>query len=453
MKTSKIFVFIIVISMFLIPLILQPFDFKIGAEIKGDTINRVVGRDFPSVFQAWNPADKGPGITGDLNANVAKHDLYFTSTQGLGLKWNDSSPESDEDDGRGVDFTAKSISEAAKNVTDLRDKNPRLVILTEIRYWCAWSSYLPEDSVWWQRDSEGKKIVAWQDGNNPPYYYLDWNNVDFRKQVAAQCKAVVDTGVVDGVLIDCFSKDMFGDADNDPNRIDLMKKIREAIGDEYLILVNSNNFTRPNTAKYINGLFMECFNSKTPADWQGISDSLNWAESNLRYPRINCLEVQFDYSRDEPAKMRATTTLGLTQSNGYVLFSDPNSLPVADHLHDWYSFWDTDLGKPVDSIGAQRQNDSMWQREFTNGTVIYNPMGNGDKTVTFGEDRLSAATGKTGKTFMISDYDGDIFTYIAKDKSINIAVFISACVLVISGIIAALILIRRNNNFEEALLV
>lgn len=200
------------------------------------------------------------------------NDLYITSTQGLGLKWDDSNPDSDEDDGRGKSFTGQSISSTADNVNTLRRINPDLVILTEIRYWCAWSSYLPENSLWWQYDNDGNKIAAWQDGDIASFYFLDWNNVEFRKQVAAQCKAVVDTGLVDGIMIDCFTKDGFGDADSDPNRIDLVRRIRDAIGDDYLILVNS--------AQFINGLYMECLNVSTSNDWKGISNTLHGLKAN-----------------------------------------------------------------------------------------------------------------------------------------------------------------------------
>lgn len=51
--------------------------------------------------------------------------------------------------------------------------------------------------------------------------------------------------------------------------------------------------------------------------------------------------------RNDFALMRMVTTLSLVFSNGYTLFSDPNSLPTPDHAHDWYPFWDKSLGKPA----------------------------------------------------------------------------------------------------------
>jgi len=95
-----------------------------------------------------------------------------------------------------------------------------------------------------------------------------------------------------------------------------------------------------------------------------------WAEVNLREPRVNCLETWYHRSRDDLHLVRATTTLALTHSDGYCLFSDPNPLPTPDHLHNWYSFWNKSLGKPVAKGTADP--DGTVRREFENGTAVYN---------------------------------------------------------------------------------
>ena len=105
--------------------------------------------------------------------------------------------------------------------------------------------------------------------------------------------------------------------------------------------------------------------------------------------------------------MRATTTLALTHSDGYCLFSDPNPLPTPDHQHNWYPFWNKSLGKPV-AKGTADSNGTV-RREFENGTVVYNPMGNKAVSVTFPEERRSVATGKTARTHEVGNADGDIF--------------------------------------------
>jgi len=48
-------------------------------------------------------------------------------------------------------------------------------------------------------------------------------------------------------------------------------------------------------------------------------------------------------------------------------------------------------------------------REFENGTVVYNPMGNKTVTVVFAETRTSAASGKSSKEHVLKSPGGDIF--------------------------------------------
>lgn len=119
------------------------------------------------------------------------------------------------------------------------------------------------------------------------------------------------------------------------------------------------------------------------------------------------MESWFHQSRDDLNLMRATTTLTLTRSDGYALFSDPNTLPAPDHLHDWYDFWDADLGVPT-APGEARQDGSVI-RSFTNGVVIYNPLGNETVNVSFPESMQSVATGLSGTQHKVASAAGDIF--------------------------------------------
>ncbi|MFD0716896.1 DUF4082 domain-containing protein [Paenibacillus sp. GCM10027626] len=387
---------------------------SVRAEHGKTTAQKIADRDFPSIFQAWNKVEFGPGVTGNEIHDTAMHDLYFTSTQGLGLQWDDGSPTNWDNDGLGTAFTQASISAATAKVQALHAQNPNLVILTEIRYWAAWDTYLPADHAWWKRGSDGSKIAAWQ-GEGLTIYYMDWNNEAFREQVANQAKAAVDTGLVDGIMIDCMAIDEFGDADADPNRVDLIARIRGKIGDK-LLLVNSNQLKRPNMAPYINGLYMEVWQSSTSEHMQLVADTLKWAEEKVRSPKINALELWYDNTRDDLYKMRAATTLSLTHGNGYVLFADHNENVNPDHMHNWYDFWNANLGKPR-AAGYQRADNELFQREFDNGTVIYNQKGNGTRTITFSEQRKRVSTGASGTVFQVNDNDGDIFLYTGAPPS------------------------------------
>ena len=51
--------------------------------------------------------------------------------------------------------------------------------------------------------------------------------------------------------------------------------------------------------------------------------------------------------------------------NGYVLFGDDNAIPAPDHLHNWYDFWDAELGQPIQEKAVQHQGVAgLFLREF-----------------------------------------------------------------------------------------
>jgi hypothetical protein len=353
-------------------------------------VERIAHRALPSVFQAWNGATPVPGH--DANAMLTRHDLLFTHPDTLGLV------SSNTFEGLAFNFTSASLDSARRKRTELLGMNSNLVLLAEVRYRDAPKGFLPENSPWWKRDERGQFIVGWPEGG---YRLLDVESTNWHTQVAKRAQAIVQSGVFDGVMLDWWI--------DDDARVALVQKVRAAIGPEALILVNANDRVIPRTATYVNGLYMECYRSQTPEDWQGISDTLRWAETNLRAPRINCVEAWFHQSRNDLALMRAITTLTLTQSDGYCLFADPNDLPTPDHLHDWYPFWDRGLGRPTGK--GQPRADGAWERAHSSGIVIYNPPGNQRIEVKFDRPKRSRATGHLGLAHGITSGDGDIFLH------------------------------------------
>lgn len=348
---------------------------------------RIASRQFPSVFQAWNPVDSLKDE--DKWTLLARHDLVFHAPDFFGLNW------AGEFQGLSTTFTKDRQEAAMRTRKLLLGKNPNLIMLAELRYRDAHQSYLPEEHAWWRR-KDGRRVVGWEEGS---YFLLDFSNSAYRDQVAQQAKAVMDSGVFDGLMLDWW--------EDDEDRLALVKAIRKQIGDRALILVNANDRQTPRTAAFVNGYFMECYKSKTVDDWKQIAETLEWAESNLKQPRINCLETWFHQSRQDLHLMRATTTLCLTLSDGYCLFSDPNPLPTPDHLHDWYGFWDRSLGRP--QAKGDRKLDGSIQRKFDRGLAVYNPPGNKPVTIDFMTPHTAASSRKTAMTFTVPAGDGDLF--------------------------------------------
>ena len=371
------------------------------------TADRIAMRDYPSVFQAWYGVDmpEVPLETKEQRIRMsARHDVMWEEPLSqlgegvdlvLGLVWDAKHY------GLATGFTESSLQRALDNRDALLECNPNMLMLAEIRWRDAPSTFLPEDSDWWMRDETGKPKVGWT-GGWVPFWMLNYENPDFQNNVARQAAIAIKSGVYDGVMLDWSG------------HLEIIRKVREAIGDEALIIVNIHDDIEKGKlyAPYINGSFMECnpqdatsIEKRNNTTWDKLREAIIWFEQHLREPKINCLEVWGD--RRDLSRMRATTALGLVYSNGSVLYGDPNPLKTPDHLHDWYGFWDVPLGRPTSN--ACERPDGAAERSFEGGVVIYNHEGNQPVTIEFKQDKTRASDMLRGSRFTVNPRDGDIF--------------------------------------------
>jgi hypothetical protein len=359
----------------------------------------------------------------------------------------------------------ESLEEARQRRGKLRKLNPNLKLLCEVRY--REGRYVkdksveplkqgayPPDSEFWLRDKDGKLCPGWgedRDGDGKVELdeilsmLWDFRNPALHSLIAEKVLSLKESGVFDGIMLDFWSEHHATTgrwprgngthltlAEEKVSRIAILQKIREKVGDDFLILVNSNNRTVPMSAPLVNGLFMECtkprYNKGYTIDQiKKMETTLLWAERNLREPRINCLEgwrVVTNYTGDRKIRiaernskenrkwMRMITTLSLTHSDGYVLFGDDNNQPYPDHLHNWYDFWDVDLGRPVGKKGVIYKNiDGLFVREFENGWVVYNRSGS-TQSITFKIRVISLTNEEIATSHKVPNYDGEIFLKI-----------------------------------------
>ena len=209
----------------------------------------------------------------------------------------------------------------------------------------------------------------------------------------------------------------------------MLQKIRDKVGDELLILVNANTRKIPQSAPDVNGIFMESYKDDysrgyTLDEIKQMESTLLWAEQNLKEPRINCLEgwrVVENYTADLSTRiaernseenqrwMRMITTLSLTHSDGYLLISDDNAIPTPDHLHNWYDFWDAEMGRPIgDKARQYHRVAGLFIREFEKGWAVYNRSG-AAQPVTFDQEVTGVNSGKRQSRHQVLDFDGEIF--------------------------------------------
>ncbi len=369
---------------------------------------RIKSRTYPSVFQAWSPAqnaDSGP------EATEARHDLYFTGWQdyrSFRLQQANGMQNGLKYKGLASEFTKESIKHGLSVRQELLRLNPLMVLLAEVRYFDAKGDYLPDDSPWWLRKN-GRRVHS-------PYfdfYFLDFSNPGLQQQVAVQCHVLVKTGIFDGCFLDWWHDHNKYDK-VDPQgeyRLKIIKGIRK-LEDKTILMGNTNGTLPVKTAPYLNGMYMEGFNSKFFPDWRAAASNLLWAQTHLRPPVITAFEGWYpendQKARHDYALMREITAISLVFSDGYVLFSDPNSLPTPDHLHDWYTFWDKRLGSPTGPLGQPGPSGS-YMREFEEGTVIFNPPGNARVHVHFPQVRMRATTQERSQDFDVNAADGELF--------------------------------------------
>ena len=144
-----------------------------------------------------------------------------------------------------------------------------------------------------------------------------------------------------------------------------------------------------------------------------IEANLIWYEENAREPQITCLRglgipTEPPDSPNNRRWMRLFTTMSLTLSDGYVLYTVGG--PAQHHI--WYPFWDADLGQPIGPTTQRYQDiEGLYIREFTNGWAVYNRSGQA-QTVTLPSSATSVSdrgNNAASITHLVPDLDGEIY--------------------------------------------
>ena len=370
---------------------------------------RVENRSYPSVFQTTGMALNLPTLS--FEERLAEHDLYFKGIPHFDLGWAFTSD--------GVKITG--YLEVSKERRDtLIDHNPNMIFLVGLYYYGAPADMYPEDWPHWFRDASGNRI------RDPGYgeFFIDFTHPEVQDLVVQQAIAVAECGLYDGIFLDLWHTRILVDRvgqDIDPNveieaKLSMLKRIREAVGDDFLILVNTVQWKVPRSAPYVNGTHMETqwdpnVGFYTHERLTEIENTLLWSEENFRYPQINCLSAMaINENLDSPANqrwMRVITTLSLTHSGGYVLYDSGIS-----HEHYWYNFWDADLGHPIggnETKGQLYENrEGLFIREFDNGWAVYNRSSK-EQEIRLPMQVTGVENGITSTTHTLPDLDGEIY--------------------------------------------
>ena len=327
-------------------------------------------------------------------------------------------------------------------------------------YYGAHPLAYPEDWPYWLRDKSGSRVQdeGWSE------LLIDWTHPGAQDHFVQQAVAAAKCGIFDGIFLDWWSEepqwdqemaDLYHGSKVD-GLVSLVKRIREAVGDDFLIIVNTNTRKIPRSAPYVNGSLMETIGSVKGYSRERlieIEDALLWYEENFRYPQANCLEGWGipSESPDSPRNQqqaRVFTTLSLTHSDGYVSYVAVTRPVGSSHTHAyelweehseehakgevhnhgqikqkyWYRFYDAPLGHPVGGDETKgklyRGREGLFIREFTNGWAVYNRSGR-DQLIELPIQTTGVASGITSFKHTVPDLDGEIFLKTDVNADVN----------------------------------
>ena len=395
--------------------------------------DRIKHRSYPSAFRAWDNV-VGQDHVPELERGMW-HDLWFSPSFGIVWDITPNMPQPEQAT-RLADTSGMDMPFGIRR--NAQQFNPDTLAIKSILIHERFTDKaFPLDSPFWLRDASGNIV---RKGNLEPLtnFFLP----EVQNLIVDRILAIERCGAYDGVFLDGFAHNGTGfvgrhlyDATNEEIMQvweNIFEAVRAQTRDDFLILINANDTKPTRYAKYVNGVFMETFKDHPGGytrDWvRKLEDVLTWAENNLREPHINCLQGE-GMSIEPPDGpnnlrwMRMFTTLSLTHSNGYVLYTDgmrdlavAREIPLLAHL--WYDFWNTDLGQPVGPKATLYNPDTpgLFIREFTNGWAVYNRSGKA-QVIEFAENVPSVTSGLSAATHAVLNLDGDMFLRPPRDPA------------------------------------
>ncbi len=420
-------------------------------EIPGLSVeDRLAARNLPSIVRSfvWS-ATSTAGILNQAELSsdeqLALHDIFFGGDHyefhTLQVKITHEGPR----------FVGN-VALAENIVESIRELNPNFILLVGMWWKSQAETLAPEDWPHWLRDDNGNRVIERSLGDKNTYF-IDFTQPETIDWMVDQAVAISKCGLVDGIIFDWWTDyyPILVDSSTNPwtvfrgveveqnARDEILRRIREEVDEDFIIIGNGGRTANKRTAWACNGTSMECGKDypggMTHAGLIEIETTLLWSSENMREPRINF--VHFGHGvlgepYDGPLNskmMRTGTTLTLTHSNGFF------NMQYGGFAMHWHEFWDADLGRPIS--GKAELYDSnikgLFIREFTNGWAVYN-RSYADRTIRFSVPVQGTHSKRIGTQHEVPDIDGEIFIKVDIDLNDDGEVNILDLVIVANAI-------------------
>ena len=183
-------------------------------------------------------------------------------------------------------------------------------------------------------------------------------------------------------------------------RLKIAKTIREKLGDDFIILGNTNYEKDKSIHKYMNGVFLEFHKDKNQGGYSckkisEMEDVIKFHDQHLSEPRIIAVDVWritkkfsgrewdkglghvitlIEKDRRSPenikfAKLFAAMAMVIPE-NGYISYVDNNWERFPDHFGVYHDFYNIDLGKAI-SNGVEI-TEGLAYKKYEKGLIAYN---------------------------------------------------------------------------------
>lgn len=219
-----------------------------SCELSGLSIQeRIQNQSFPSIFKAWDCILNRPALSHETQ--LAPHDLSWSSEFGFRFQRTE----------QGFQLT-DNLMEARKRRDALIEINPHKIFILEIGMRDAdpdspfYKAIYLEDDFPWRRDTVGNTVSA--GGHAFTAFFVDFTHPNAQDIIVQQALAVKKCGLYDGIFFNWWNEDepvLNGyrtlEAEQQA-RAAILRRIRSEVGDDFLIVVNSNR-SKPKT-HYIN---------------------------------------------------------------------------------------------------------------------------------------------------------------------------------------------------------
>jgi hypothetical protein len=261
--------------------------------------------------------------------------------------------------------------------------------------WSYWKDHAKQQSFVTTIDFKSKES---EDGVRKAINIL---HPEFPSAFAEEVHAYTKNGI-HGVILDWWKKSHgstpWSGTQQERAMMLMIDETRRKMGDNFLILGNTNWYKYSNLVIPINGVFLELWKSHqgsfTFEEIAEMEELIKFNEKHLRYPKLIAFEPWRITDKADPYNRTSDENVRFSRlyaamatvipEHGYILYADnnPDFDDGGDHDHYYYDVYSVDLGKPVSKYTPIA--NGVAYKKFEYGYIAFNRL-KYDVTVNFGD--------------------------------------------------------------------